>query len=143
MKLVPVSLVVLALCCAALGGAQASLLAPAATSPFAVGGPSGQVLLGDLDNDGDLDLLTRHQAGRAVRVHLGDGRARFETTEDAVALAFVPRDMKLGDGGGDTSGRSNMRCCPSISSATRCSAAPAWSRPGPISRSSAAPSWPG
>jgi hypothetical protein len=101
MKLVPVSLVVLALWCAGLGGAQADLLAPAPTSPFAVGMPSGQVLLGDVDNDGDLDLVTRHQAARAIKVHLGDWRARFETTASAVAVDLTPGDMKLGDVNGD------------------------------------------
>ena len=42
-----------------------------------------------------------------------------------------------------SSGRSNMRSCRSNCAPTRCSAAPAWLRPAPISRSSAAPCWPG
>jgi hypothetical protein len=101
MKHVPVCVVVLSLGCASLGGAQTALLAPAGISPFNVGGSSGQVLLADVNQDGHLDLLTRDQEARAIRTHLGDGQARFKTTESAVALDFAPGDMKLGDVNGD------------------------------------------
>lgn len=70
-------------------------------SPFDVGAASGQVLLADVDRDGSLDLLTRHQRARSIKVHLGDGRARFETTGRAIALRFAPTDMELGDVNGD------------------------------------------
>jgi VCBS repeat protein len=79
------------------GGAETPLLAPAGTSPFNVGGASGQVLLADINDDGHLDLLTRHQQARAIRMHLGDGQARFTTTRSTVALNFSPADMSLGD----------------------------------------------
>lgn len=101
MKHVPMLVVLLLLTCAGLGGAQASLLAPAGISPFDVGGASGQVLLADVNRDGHLDLLTRHQTARAIRTHLGDGHARFKRTAAAVALNFTPSDMKLGDVNGD------------------------------------------
>jgi hypothetical protein len=91
----------LSLACASLGGAQSPLLAPADISPFDVGGASGQVLLADLDKDGHLDLLTRHQAARSITIHRGDGRARFTTTEPAIALDFMPGAMRLGDVNGD------------------------------------------
>jgi hypothetical protein len=90
-------LVVLLLGCAGVGGAQAPLLAPAGISPFDVGGASGQVLLADVNRDGHLDLLTRHQQARAIRLHLGDGHARFTKADAAVALEFTPGDMKVGD----------------------------------------------
>jgi len=84
------------------GGAQTPVLAPAEISPFDVGSPSGQVLLADIDKDSDIDLLTRHQQARAIRLHLGDGRARFATTEAALAFDFAPSVMRLGDVNGDT-----------------------------------------
>jgi hypothetical protein len=83
------------------GSAQPPLLAPADISPFDVGGPSGQVLLADVDNDGHLDLLTRHQQARRIRTHLGDGSAHFRTTGAPIALDFPPADMSLGDLNGD------------------------------------------
>jgi hypothetical protein len=83
------------------GGAQTRLLVPADISPFDVGSASGQVLVADLNNDGRLDLLTRHQQARAIRIHLGDGRARFTTTSAAVVLSFSPGDVRLGDVNGD------------------------------------------
>jgi hypothetical protein len=98
---VVLSVIFLSLGCAGLGSAQTTPLAPAGSSPFDVGGPSGQVLLADINRDGHLDLLTRHQAAGAIRMHLGDGRARFRTTEAAVALGFAPGDMKLGYVDGD------------------------------------------
>ena len=83
------------------GSAQAPLLAPAESSPFEVGGASGEVLLADVDGDGHLDLLTRHQQTRLIRAHLGDGQAQFNTTSTAVALDFAPGDMSVGDVNGD------------------------------------------
>lgn len=94
-------MIVLSLGCAGLGGAQTPLLAPAGISPFDVGDISGQVLLADINEDGRLDLVTRHPTARAIRTHLGDGRARFTTIEAEVALDFDPGDMKLGDLNGD------------------------------------------
>jgi hypothetical protein len=93
-------LLVLSLAVVSQSGARTTLLAPAGTSPFDVGGPSGQALLADIDRDGDLDLLTRHQQARAIRTHLGDGRANFTTTA-AVSLGFSPGDMSVGDVNGD------------------------------------------
>jgi FG-GAP-like repeat len=83
------------------GGAQAPVLVPAESSPFDVGGASGEVLLADVDDDGHLDLLTRHQQARLIRVHLGDGQAHFKT-RSIVALAFAPGDMSTGDVNGDS-----------------------------------------
>jgi hypothetical protein len=76
-------------------------LVPAPGSRFDVGGPSGQVLLADVNRDGRLDLLTRHQQGRAIKVHLGDGRARFRRSASAVAIDFAPSNMQLADVNGD------------------------------------------
>ena len=83
------------------GAAQAPLLTPAEGSPFDVGDPSGQVALADLNGDGHLDLVTRHQLARAIRIHLGDGRARFTTFRAEVALSFAPGEMRLGHVNGD------------------------------------------
>jgi hypothetical protein len=101
MKRFAALLVLLVLAGGSQGGAQTPLLDPADASPFDVGGPSGQVLLADVDDDGHLDLLTRHQQARAIRTHLGDGRAHFATTTTPVALDFAPGDMSMGDVNGD------------------------------------------
>jgi VCBS repeat protein len=101
MKRVAGLAVCLSLACASLAGAQTTPLVPAAASPFDVGGASGQVLLADINRDGHLDLLTRHPSARAIRMHLGDGQARFKRSEAAVSLNFTPADMKLGDVNGD------------------------------------------
>jgi FG-GAP-like repeat len=100
-KLVPVLTVALLLASGSQGDAQSPLLAPAEISPFDVGAASGQVLLADIDHDGDLDLVTRHQRARAIKIHLGDGQANFTTTQAVVALSFAPGDMQLGDVNGD------------------------------------------
>lgn len=89
MKYIPTSIVLL-LVVGGTVGAQPPVLAPAGISPFPVGSPSGGVLLGDVDNDRDLDLLTRHQQDRLIRLHLGDGRARFETRRAPFAFGFSP-----------------------------------------------------
>jgi hypothetical protein len=83
------------------GVAGTRLLAPADGSPFDVGGASGQVLVADVNKDGHLDLLTRHQQARAIRIHLGDGRAGFKASTASVTLSFSPTDMRLGDVNGD------------------------------------------
>jgi hypothetical protein len=101
MKRVASLAVFLSLACGSQLAAQTALLAPADISPFNVGSPSGQVLLADLNKDGHLDLLTRHQQTRTIRVHLGDGQARFTTATAAVTLTFAPAAMRLGDVNGD------------------------------------------
>lgn len=89
----------LALAPVSFGGAQLPLLPPD-VSRVDVGDPSGQVLLADVNDDGHLDLLTRHQQARSIRIHLGDGRTRF-TARSTIALSFSPTDMALGDVNGD------------------------------------------
>jgi hypothetical protein len=84
----------LSLACVSVGGAQTTPLTRVGT--FDVGSPSGQVLLADVDEDGRLDLLTRHQQARAIRVFLGNGRASF-TRRQEIAVSFAPADMELGD----------------------------------------------
>jgi FG-GAP-like repeat len=74
MKRASVLVLFLALAYGGTGSAGTPPLVPAGSSPFAVGDPSGQVLLADVDRDGRLDLLTRHQQARAIKLHLGDGR---------------------------------------------------------------------
>jgi hypothetical protein len=96
MKHGPLLVFVLLLAFGGQGGARAPLLAPAGVSPFDLGAAPGQVVLADLKLDGHLDLLTRHQQARAIRIHLGDGQASFTTSSAAVALAFSPGDMRLG-----------------------------------------------
>ncbi|MDO7873368.1 FG-GAP-like repeat-containing protein [Hymenobacter sp. ASUV-10] len=57
------------------------------------------VVLGDVDNDGDLDLLTTTQ-DQAVKVRLNDGRANFAGGSDYTTFPPTPNgrmDLGLGD----------------------------------------------
>jgi FG-GAP-like repeat len=69
-----------------------------------VGGGFSNVALGDVDGDGDLDLLTPRNFGEGtgdtVRVRLNDGQASFDDVSDVV-VADAPGDVALGDIDGD------------------------------------------
>jgi hypothetical protein len=66
------------------GGAQTPLLEPADGSPFDVSGSSGQVLLADVNDDGHLDLLTRHQQASL------SSSATAEHFREPVSRRFAP-----------------------------------------------------
>jgi hypothetical protein len=55
----------------------APLFVPAPALPITVARGSGPVLLGDINHDGHLDLVTKHLTNRAVTVLLGDGQGHF------------------------------------------------------------------
>ena len=58
------------------------------------------VVLGDVDGDGDLDLLTANFGPGTVSVRLNDGSGNFSGTTN-VAVGSLPRNVVLGDVDGD------------------------------------------
>lgn len=63
------------------------------------------VAVGDIDGDGDLDILTANAGtnntpGRTVSVRLNDGQGQFSGTQN-VSVGFNPQEVVLGDVDGD------------------------------------------
>ncbi|MDO7875678.1 FG-GAP-like repeat-containing protein [Hymenobacter sp. ASUV-10] len=74
---------------------------PPTTNPdFAVGGSPVDVVLGDVDGDGDLDLFYSTTGG-TVGLRLNDGAGNFTTSAPNSAVSSSPRGMALGDVDGD------------------------------------------
>lgn len=69
-------------------------------STVQVGRLAETVVIGDVDNDGDLDLLTENSASSTVSVCLNNGAGVFSTSQ-TVATGSSPADMALGDVDGD------------------------------------------
>ncbi|MHB1134809.1 MAG: FG-GAP repeat domain-containing protein [Chloroflexota bacterium] len=95
-----VLLVFLSTGCATPARATEPLFVPA--PPVAVGPGSGQVLLADLNCDGQLDMVTRHLLTNSLAILLGDGRGRFASAPGSpLALGYPPGQAGLGDVNGD------------------------------------------
>ena len=78
--------------------AQTPLLTPAPGSPVSVGPGSGQVLFGDLDRDGHLDMVTRHLLDLRVRFFRGDGKGGFTAFPGGqIRLSDQPGSVALAD----------------------------------------------
>ncbi len=83
-------------CWAAQGYAQAPLFAPA--PPVKVGPGSGEVFLADLNQDGHLDLITKHLLKQSLSVRFGDGKGHFAPAmESSISFAYQPGAVALGD----------------------------------------------
>jgi hypothetical protein len=65
-----------------------------------VGNAPKRVVLGDMDGDGDLDIVTANQGSRTVSVRLNDGTGQFGGGSD-VAVDYYPTRVALGDLDGD------------------------------------------
>src|SRR5436309_1362955 len=77
------------------------LFVPAPGSPIAMAGGPQNIVSGDLDGDGTLDLITADH-GRSVTVLLGDGRGGFHLAPSSpTGLPVSPGEMALGDLDGD------------------------------------------
>jgi hypothetical protein len=78
------------------------LFAPAPGSPIAVAGGPGNVVLGDLNKDGKLDLVVTCGGGRSVTVLLGQGDGQFRAAPGSpVRVPDSPHEPALGDINGD------------------------------------------
>jgi hypothetical protein len=101
-------LIVLAACNAGgvdVGNAQRPLFVPAPGSPIAVAGGPGEVLVGDMNNDGNADLVVACAESRTIVVLIGNGNRSggnsdglFRATPaSTLSVAESPGDMVLGD----------------------------------------------
>ena len=75
------------------------------TSVFAVGAVNPiSISSGDLDNDGDLDLVTTNFFSNSISVFLNNGKGNFALAPGspfAAGVGFNPRSAALGDVNGD------------------------------------------
>lgn len=75
---------------------------PAAASPFAVGRAPYPHATGDVNGDGNLDIVTPNVGSNNVSVLLGDGRGGFRAAADSpYAVASRPYYIAIGDVSGD------------------------------------------
>ena len=84
-----------------LGNGRGSF-APAAGSPVAVGRAPYPHAVGDVNKDGNLDIVTPNVGGNSVSVLLGNGRGEFRTaTNSPISVASRPFYIAIGDVNGD------------------------------------------
>jgi hypothetical protein len=71
-------------------------------TPVVVGTGPGEVVLADLNQDGHLDLVTRHLLQRRVSVLLGDGKGGFRPAAGSpITLTYQPGSIQIADVNGD------------------------------------------
>jgi hypothetical protein len=76
--------------------------APQANSPFMVGNDPRSVALGDLDGDGNLDLVTANSGSNTVSILLGDGTGSFAPQANSpFPVGAAPESVAIGDLNGD------------------------------------------
>jgi hypothetical protein len=83
---------------ASIGSSQRPVFAHAPGSPIAVQGGGGNVVLGDMNKDGKLDLVVTGGQSRSITVFpgLGDGRFR-NAAATKITVAESPGEVVLGD----------------------------------------------
>jgi hypothetical protein len=83
-----------------LNNGRGSFTAPATNAEIAVGATPAGVVLGDVDGDGDLDLLAGNVNGSSVSVRVNNGAGIFGGSTD-VAVGNSPSSLAVGDIDGD------------------------------------------
>src|SRR5688572_32759045 len=79
-------------------GAAAPLLVPAPDSPIGVLKATGNVAIGDVNNDGRADLVATSSRDQQVAVLLGEGGGRFRRSPGGVLkVPESPHEISLGD----------------------------------------------
>ena len=97
MNLVWTVLILMALVCAPVQlQAQARLFAAPGGAPITVGLGSGEILLVDLNQDGHLDLVTKHLLDRRISVRFGGGTDPFSTAAE-MRFDFEPGAISIAD----------------------------------------------
>lgn len=82
--------------------ADRPILVHAPSSPFAVAGDPGNIVIGDMNKDGKPDLIVTGGNSRSISVLPGHGDGRFGTPLAAALIApQSPGEMELGDLNGD------------------------------------------
>jgi FG-GAP-like repeat len=77
---------------------QQLIFAPAPGSPFAVGNQPSDIVAGDVNKDGKLDIVTANTGSRDLTVLLGDGRGGLNAAPGSpIALAIPPSFIVMGD----------------------------------------------
>jgi hypothetical protein len=69
--------------------------------PLDVGPGSGEILVADLNRDGNPDIVTKHLLQHRITVSVGDGAGRFTRGEGSIVLPFGPGAVSLGETNGD------------------------------------------
>lgn len=81
--------------------AAALTLTASPTGPFPTGNAPGGIAVGDLDGDGDKDLVSSDNGAGTVTVLIGDGHGSFAPGGDGIPVAANPLAVVLADFNGD------------------------------------------
>ncbi|TDH18395.1 VCBS repeat-containing protein [Segetibacter sp. 3557_3] len=86
--------------CNAQPPAQA-LLIPAKSSPVAMGCGPGNIVAGDVNNDGKVDLILACSQEKRLTIFIGQGNGAFTPSVKPVDVSIAPNEIALSDVNGD------------------------------------------
>src|SRR5688572_3657421 len=81
---------------------QQPLLAPAPGSPIQIAAGPNNVRLGDMNKDGNPDLLVSSERSKNISVLLGRGDGQFRLAGSPIPVTEAPGEMVLGDVNSDS-----------------------------------------